>query len=116
MQVMSLSQQRRLFSRLISEFVVWIFQQPGLECFYEEVKRTKAQATANAASGAGIANSLHLDGLAADLSLSVNGVYQSGTEAYKALGEKWESMHPLNRWGGKWGDGNHFSSTRNGVK
>lgn len=43
-------------------------------------------------------------------------VYQRSTKAYKAIGEKWESMHPLARWGGRWGDGNHFSFEWRGVK
>lgn len=25
------------------------------------------------------------------------------------LGEKWEGLHPLARWGGRFGDGNHLS-------
>jgi hypothetical protein len=30
------------------------------------------------------------------------------TEDHKKLGEKWESLHPNCRWGGRWQDGNHY--------
>lgn len=120
---MKLSEQRCLFTRLVCEFGVWAYAN-GYEIAFDEVKRTKTQAQANAASGAGISNTLHLDGLAVDFLLYIGGVYQTDSAAHKPLGEKWKSMHPLNRWGGDFRDsqgkpkpdGNHYSSERNGVK
>lgn len=58
---------------------------------------------------AGIVNGAHLDCLAADIALFVNGVYQTETNAYRELGDIWKSLHQNNVWGGDWGwDGNHF--------
>lgn len=34
--------------------------------------------------------------------------YVKDTASYKQLGIFWESLHPRNRWGGRYGDGNHF--------
>lgn len=116
---MTLGDKQRLFMRLLGEFLVWIFQQPGLAVTGGELLRSQAQALANAASGAGISNSLHLLKLAIDLQLFINGVYQTASESYKPLGEKWESMHPLCRWGGRFvsrPDGNHFSLEHQGVR
>ena len=60
--------------------------------------------------------SLHYLGLANDLCLYINGVYQTTTEAYKPLGECWKSLGPDCRWGGEFKkpDGNHFSLTYRG--
>lgn len=115
---MTLSQKQQLFAQLLGEFIVWIFQQPGYAVTFGEVLRTQAQATANAASGAGIKNSLHLQRLAADLNFFLAGVYQTDSAAYLPLGVKWESMHPLARWGGRFSrpDGNHFSLEHEGVR
>jgi hypothetical protein len=115
----TIGEKQRLFMRLLGEFLVWIYQQPDYAVTGGELLRTQAQALANAASGAGISNSLHLLKLAVDLNLFISGVYQTATEAYKPLGEKWKSMHPLCRWGGDFvsrPDGNHFSLEHNGVR
>jgi hypothetical protein len=55
--------------------------------------------------------SLHYLGLANDLCLYINGVYQKSTEAYRPLGEYWKRLDRDCRWGGdfKDPDGNHFS-------
>ena len=115
---MTLSEQRILFSQLISELVLWVGSNlPKHALAFDQVKRDTATAQANADAGTGIANSLHLSGLAADMILYVDGAYRADTESYRTIGLHWKSMHPLNRWGGDFTrpDGNHFSSTRGGV-
>lgn len=116
---MSLGDKQRLFMRLLGEFLAWIHQQPGVEVVGGQLQRTQAEANANAASGAGISNSLHLKCLAIDLSLFVHGVYKIDSESYRGLGDKWKSMHELCRWGGDFKtrpDGNHFSLEHEGVR
>ena len=56
----------------------------------------------------GAKSSNHKKSLAIDLHLYRDGVYQATTEAHKALGEFWESLHPWCRWGGRFNDGNHY--------
>ncbi|MCF4091857.1 M15 family metallopeptidase, partial [Escherichia coli] len=74
------------------------------------------QAALNAKSGKGIRNSLHTLRLAVDFNLFINGKYQADTDAYRPLGEYWESIGGT--WGGRFSraDGNHFSLEHNGVK
>lgn len=46
-------------------------------------------------------NSEHLKRRAIDLNFFSNGKL-CGREEIKPLGDYWESLHPLNRWGGNW--------------
>lgn len=113
---MTLGEKQRLFSKLLGQFLVWCYEN-GYEVTLGEAQRSIEQAVVNSRSGAGIANSLHLIRLAIDLNLFIGGVYQADTDAYKPLGEKWESMGGA--WGGRFTtrpDGNHFSLEHNGVK
>lgn len=61
-------------------------------------------------------NSLHHVGLALDLLLYRDGLYLTQTEDYRRLGEFWERLHVLARWGGRFNDGNHFSFEWEGRK
>ncbi len=60
----------------------------------------------------GIARSLHKKRLAVDLNLfewrGDGWVYLTSTASHAPLGEFWESLDPLNRWGGRFRDGNHY--------
>lgn len=51
--------------------------------------------------------SFHYKRLAQDLNLFIDGTYQRSTEAHLPLGKFWESIGGT--WGGRWGDGNHYS-------
>jgi hypothetical protein len=54
----------------------------------------------------------HVEKRAADLALDklVNGgwQWQTQSEDYQPLGVQWELLNIHNRWGGRYGDGNHF--------
>ncbi|KDE35122.1 hypothetical protein AW40_18320 [Kosakonia radicincitans UMEnt01/12] len=113
---MTLSEKQQLFTVLIADLIHWA-QGRGYRLTFGEAFRTPEQAALNAKKGSGISNSLHTQRLAVDFNLFINGVYQTQTEAYRPLGEYWESL------GGSWGgrfktnpDGNHFSLEHNGVR
>jgi hypothetical protein len=91
-------------------------EELGFQCAGNELKRDPRIAALNAASGMGISKSVHLHGLAIDLLLYKNGKYLENTEDYRELGEWWEKIHPLARWGGRFKDGNHFSFEWEGRK
>jgi hypothetical protein len=110
-----------LFTRLVARLIDRAIAM-GYQATLGEVLRGKAQAQANAASGAGISNSLHLDGLAVDLNLYLNGRWLQNSEDHADLGRWWKAQHPDCRWGGDFKDskgrpkpdGNHYSITFQG--
>jgi hypothetical protein len=57
-------------------------------------------------------NSLHYIRLAVDLNLFIDGEYQTTTAAHRPIGEQWELMG--GSWGGRFGDGNHYSLEHEG--
>ena len=62
-------------------------------------------------------DSLHPWGLAADIDLfDKDGQYLELTEDHAQFGAVWESLHPLNSWGGHFDDGNHYSVQHEGLK
>ncbi len=55
-------------------------------------------------------NSLHGLGLAQDILLWNDYMeYLDRTEHHGQFGEFWENLHPYCKWGGHFGDGNHYS-------
>lgn len=119
----SLRLKQSLFMWCLGQLLVWAYAN-GVELTGKELLRSPEQAAANQKTGKGIARSLHLVGLAIDVALFTDttgdGVpdYQTDTRAYQALGEYWEQLHPLCRWGGRFrrADGNHFSVTHDGIQ
>ena len=101
----------RLLPRLID-----FAHQYGYELRGGTLERDERVNAILAAEGKGIANSLHGLRLAIDLHLFRNGKYLTRSEDHQALGEYWESLHPLCRWGGRFDDGNHYSITHGGRK
>jgi hypothetical protein len=103
--------------RYTGQLIAFATEQ-GYELTWGETLRTPEQAMHNAATGAGISNSLHLIKLAVDLSLFKDGVFLTTVEDYKPLGEYWESLDPLCSWGGRFTrpDADHFAITYQGVR
>jgi len=64
--------------------------------------------------GYSAASSCHKLKLAIDLNLFKNGVYFSGSEDHRSLGEWWEKQGGV--WGGRFNDGNHYSLEHQGFK
>lgn len=112
---MKLSEKQQLFAVMIADLIHWA-QEHGYRLTFGEAYRTPEQAALNAKSGKGIRSSLHTLRLAVDFNLFINGEYQADTDAYRPLGEYWESIGGT--WGGRFSraDGNHFSLEHNGVK
>ena len=100
---------------LLESFII----SQGYEFIRKEFQRTQAQAEQYEKEGRGIANSLHIIGLAGDYAIFKDGVYLTNSEDYKLFGEYWKSLNPLNAWGGDFTtrpDGNHFSRSYQGRK
>ena len=110
---MTLGEKQRLFTRMLADLIRHAYEQ-GYELTLGEAYRTPEQAALNAASGKGIANSLHTVRLAIDLNLFKDGKFLTSTEDHRPLGEWWESQGGA--WGGRFKDGNHYSLEWEGRK
>lgn len=64
----------------------------------------------------GIKNSVHTKRLAQDINLFKDGEFLVKPEDYVPFGEWWKKQHPSARYGGDFGDFDHFSFEWNGVK
>lgn len=108
---MNLSDKQKTFALNASKLIGYIFQS-GFKCTFGDAYRSPEQAKINAAAGKGIVDSLHCKRLAVDLNLfDLSDKYLADTQDYSQFGEYWESLDPLNRWGGRFHhrpDGNHF--------
>lgn len=114
---MRVLQKQFLFAALLPKLINAALDM-SLNVSLKELLRPKEMAELYAAQGKGIKNSLHRKGLAIDLVLFRHGKPLWDTESYRALGEFWESLHPLCCWGGHFRrrDAFHFSITHGGVK
>lgn len=109
----TLRQKQSRFAVMVARLILKA-QEMGYEVTLGEAWRPPAQAAANARSGRGIANSLHIDRLAIDLNLYKGGKWLDKTEDHTPLGEWWESVGGT--WGGRFKDGNHYSLAHGGRK
>lgn len=138
----SLSGKQQRFSLKFAQLVVYA-NSVGYTTVYNETGRSNEQAEINAMGSGGrdrladlirkdfpalasairdngknngVRHSVHQLKLAGDLLLFKNGIYLTRSEDYGPLGSWWEQQDPDARWGGHWGDGNHFSFEHEGVK
>jgi hypothetical protein len=124
---MTLGAKQRIFTRNIALLISWAYAN-GYELTFGDAYRSPQQAKLNSGkygliervtnivtwfSRSGSATSLHMSRLACDLNLFRDGRYLSKTENHRLLGQYWESLHPLNRWGGRFDDGNHYEMVQN---
>ena len=105
---MKLGDKQRLFGSLLPLLLGYV-KVLGFECKIAYCMRCKD-------CPVGKKNSNHKKQLAIDLDLFKDGAYVTDGEVHTPLGEFWESLHPLCRWGGRFGDGNHYSLEHQGVK
>jgi D-alanyl-D-alanine carboxypeptidase-like protein len=110
-----LGEKQRLFAKLVGDLLQHIYLE-GYECTLDWVYRPPEVAQYYASLGIGIRNSLHILKLAIDLNLFRNDVWLRSSDEHRPIGEWWEKQHILCRWGGRWGDGNHYSLEHEGRK
>lgn len=102
-----------IFTKLVAKLIIYAGSN-NMGLTFGEAYRPPETAALYAKQGRGIKNSLHCQRLAVDFNLFINGIYQEKSEAYKPLGEFWESLSASEYkciWGGRFierSDGNHF--------
>ena len=104
---MKLSEHQQAFAQDAARLILHV-PELGYACTLGEALRTTEMAELYAKRGTGIKNSQHIKKLAIDINLFKDGVYLSDTESHRPFGEWWESLNSLNRWGGRYKDGNHY--------
>lgn len=116
---MTLRQKQSIFVRNVVLLLQYAHAY-GYDLTFGETYRSPEEAARLAKLGVGKKNSLHCQRLAIDLNLFKDGVYLKTTEDHRYLGEFWESLsdEPDYRchWGGRFGDGNHYSIGHGGRK
>lgn len=118
---MTLRKKQSLFAYLLALLIIEANRQ-GYELTLGEAYRSPQEARRlydlyKAGKGPRASlNSIHCIKLAQDLNLFKNDVYLKTTRAHLPLGEFWEALNPLCRWGGRFGDGNHYSLEHQGYK
>ena len=111
---MSLREKQSVFALLIAQLIVWIYD------FHEGWEVTLAEGSVNSRRREffHMRGSLHRKRLAQDLNIFIDGKWISDGShpAWLEIGERWEKMHSLARWGGHFRhkDSNHFSLHHDG--
>ena len=101
------SKDQRAFALDVALLILFI-NRSGYGCTGGEWWRTPEMVKIYASRGTGSLKSLHPHKLAIDLNLFKDGDYLESTEDHRLFGTFWESLDPLNRWGGRFEDGNYY--------
>jgi hypothetical protein len=140
----TLGQKRDRFTLEFARWVIEVNEIPGYKLRLCEVLRSDEQAEIHAMgtegrqglvaflmgrypelarriannTGSGIRTSLHIDGLAADSQLFVNGEWVTASDdpRWLKIGELWEKRGPDYAWGGRFKDAGHVSISHGGRK
>jgi len=106
---MTLGQQQRLFVRLQAQLVLWVYERGYELSFGDAFRDPRVHGEYGEKKSYSSSLSKHKQRIAVDYNLFISGEYQTTTEAWREIGEHWETMHELCSWGGRFGDGNHLS-------
>lgn len=139
---MTLLETRIEFTKCLGDLIRFAGEHRGYDLIIDETKRSQVTATWNAThcrvvvggkrceklktdtvhrshefKSIGIAKSVHIQGLAADLYIIVDDEISNDRDEYAVLGEFWKGLHSEARWGGDFKgfpDLGHFSFTWDG--
>ncbi len=100
---MTLRQKQSKFASMIALLILFAYEQ-GYEITFGDAWAQSGHKK----------DSNHYIRLAFDLNLFRNGRYLRSTNSHRPLGEFWESIGGA--WGGRFGDGNHYSLEHRGHK
>ena len=113
---MTLGEKQKLFMRLLPRLIDYIHEQGFEGTEGDAFRDPRVHGEIGEKKGYGHPKSAHKNRLAIDINLFKDGKYLDTTEDHKLIGDFWESLHELCRWGGDFGDGNHYAIEHNGVR
>ena len=110
---MNLSDEQNAFLLDVAKLIEYIYNRDsGVLVTGGELFRTQEQQQIYLSEGKSkTSNSNHLRRLAIDLNFIINGLLVSDKGTLQPYGDYWESLNPLNRWGGNFSnlaDTDHF--------
>lgn len=111
---MRLGDKQRLFTRLVAQLLDKAHEMGYEVTFGDAYRDPRIFGQVGQAKAYGRSKSNHKVRLAIDLNLFAGQEYLDETEDHRPLGEWWEKLHPLCRWGGRFNDGNHYSLEHDG--
>ncbi len=111
---MKLGEKQKLFMTLLPRLLDYAHQQGYQVTMGDGYRDPRVFGKMGEKSGYGRMNSNHKQRLAVDLNLFRDGDYLTQTIDHQPLGEYWEQLHELCRWGGRYNDGNHYSLEHQG--
>ena len=108
---MTLSQRQRLFMKLLPRLLDHAYAQGFELSIGDGYRDPRVHGAVGVKLGYGHAKSNHKNRLAVDLNLFRDGAFLQSSDDHKPLGEFWEALDPLCKWGGRFSspDGNHYS-------
>ena len=120
---MSLSKTQQEFTKSVAQLINFATAIGVQLTFGDAYRDPRLHGERGEKKGYGARNSCHKLRLAVDFNVFIDGEFitDGNHEKYIMLGEEWEMMHPLARWGNRFngknaGDANHFSFEYNGYK
>jgi len=111
---MGLGDKQKLFAKILPALLNKAHELGYEVTLGDAYRDPRIHGTVGEKLGYGHRNSCHKVRLAIDLNLFRDGKFLTETADHKILGEWWETLHPLCRWGGRFNDGNHYSFEHNG--
>lgn len=114
---MRLSDLQKEFTVTIAELVLWADANGYALTYGDAYRDPRVFGKVGEKVSYSHSKSAHKQRLAVDFNLfSSEGEYLTKTEDYAPLGRCWEKLNVNARWGGRFGDGNHFSFEYRGIK
>lgn len=104
---MTLLEKQIKFSQMLADLIGWAYSQGYQITMGDAYRDPRLHGELGEKKGYGNKNSCHKLRLACDLNLFKDGKYLSDTDDHLPLGEYWEKLG--GSWGGRFGDGNHYS-------
>lgn len=108
---MSTSAKQRQFMKCVNKLLTFIHEIGHEVTLGDGYRDPRVHGEFGEKKSYSASKSVHKMRLAIDLNLWVLGKYITDGEhpAWPEIGEYWESLDPLARWGGRFDDANHFS-------
>jgi hypothetical protein len=113
-QGVTLLQKQQHFARMVARLIDQADAMGYAVTLGDAYRDPRAHGAQGEKKGYSAAHSAHKHRLAIDLALFRRGEYLRETVQYEPLGLWWEQQG--GSWGGRFGDGNHFSLEHGGIK